>query len=285
MRKGHGSTERDLTPPSPTGVTLFTDEQERRFRIRHDEGFNVFTDDDNVSWLEIHHPESLPHPTPKDFTLAGNFSYVSPAVQIAINSSLPESPVTENSPSSSRQPPVTENTPSTSRQPPVTENTPSTSRQRPVTENTPSTSRQPPVTEKSPSTSRQSPVTENTPSTSRQPPVTENTPSTSRQPPVTENTPSTSRQPPVTENTPSTSRQRPVTENSPSTSRQPPVTENGVSVTGGMGRIAATTCKRLASILSSLIPTHWDSSAAACLLRFFVLQFLPSGVQYHRLDV
>ena len=107
-----GSTERDLTPPSPTGVTLFTDEQERRFRIRHDEGFNVFTDDDYVSWLEIHHPESLPHPTHEDFTLAGHFSFVSPTVQIAINSSLPESPVTENSSSTSRQPPVTVNSPS-----------------------------------------------------------------------------------------------------------------------------------------------------------------------------
>ena len=31
-----------------TGGGLFTDEQERRFRIRHEEGFNVFTDNDYV---------------------------------------------------------------------------------------------------------------------------------------------------------------------------------------------------------------------------------------------
>jgi hypothetical protein len=100
------TTERDIMPPSTTAS--FTDEQERRFQIRFEEGFNVFTDDDYVSWLEIHHPESLPHSTPEDFTLVGQFSSVSPAVQVAIDSTLPESPVTENTPSTSFQSPATE---------------------------------------------------------------------------------------------------------------------------------------------------------------------------------
>ena len=82
-------TESDVVPP--TSTALFTEEQERRFRIRFEEGFNVFMDDDYVTWLEIHHPESLPHSTPKDFTLAAHFSSVSPAAQVA-------SVVTENIP-------------------------------------------------------------------------------------------------------------------------------------------------------------------------------------------
>ena len=190
-------------PPSTTAS--FTDEQERRFQIRFEEGFNVFTDDDYVSWLEIHHPESLPHSTPEDFTLVGHFSSVSPAVQVAIDSTLPESPVTENTPSTSFQPPATE-TPrlirlqSWTNESSDSENSPSTSRQSPPTFSpstppptvSPSTSRQPPATV-SPSTSRQPPATVS-PSTSRQPPATVS-PSTSRQPPATVS-PSTSRQPP-----------------------------------------------------------------------------------------
>ena len=176
-------TESDVVPP--TSTALFTEEQERRFRIRFEEGFNVFMDDDYVRWLEIHHLESLPHSTTEDFTLAAHFSSVSPAAQVAsvvTENILPVSPRIiklqpwcnelsdlndqDNSPSTSRQTPA-EVSPSTSRQTPV-EVSPSTSCQTPA-EVSPSTSRQTPA-EVSPSTSRQAPA-EVSPSTSCQAPA------------------------------------------------------------------------------------------------------------------
>ena len=53
-----------------------------------------------------------------------------------------------------------------------------------------------------------------------------------------------------------------------------------LSVTGGMGRIATTTYKHLASMLSngtSLTPPQWDGSIVVCPLHYFMLQYLPSG--------
>ena len=140
-------TERDVVPP--TSTALFTEEQERWFRIRFEEGFNVFMDDDYVRWLEIHHPESLPHSTPEDFTLAAHFSSVSPAAQVA-------SVVTENIPPVSAriiklQPWCNELSDSNDQ-----DNSPSASCQTPA-EVSPYMSRQTPA-EVSPSTSCQTPA-------------------------------------------------------------------------------------------------------------------------------
>ena len=154
----------------------------------------VFMDDDYVRWLEIHHPESLPHSTPEDFT---HFSSVSPAAQVAsvVTENIPpvspriiklqpwcnelsDSNDQDNSPSASCQTPA-EFSPSTSRQIPA-KVSPSTSCQTPA-EVSPSTSRQAPA-EVSPSTSRQAPA-KVSPSTSRQAPA-EVSPSTSRQAPA-----------------------------------------------------------------------------------------------------
>ena len=232
-------TESDVVPP--TSTTMFTEEQERRFRIRFEEGFNVFMDDDYVRWLEIHHLESLPHSTPEDFTLAAHFSSVSPAAQVAsvvTENILPVSPRIiklqqwcnelsdsndqDNSPSASCQTSA-EVSPSTSRQTPA-EVSPSTSLQTPA-EVSPSTSLQT-AAEVSPSTSLQT-AAEVSPSTSLQT-AAEVSPSTSRQAPA-EVSPSTSRQTPA-EVSPSTSLQTPA-EVSPSTSRQAPA-EDSPSLSG-----------------------------------------------------
>ena len=60
----------------------FTAEQEKRFRIRYEEGFNVFTDKEyNVQWLGIHHPEPLPCTTPDRLSIADCFSLVPAALR------------------------------------------------------------------------------------------------------------------------------------------------------------------------------------------------------------
>ena len=138
-----------------SGVGAFTDEQERRFCIRHEEGFNVFTDKEYGRWLKIHYPESLPHSTVHDVTLTEHFSSVVPAVEISITHSLTVSPGAENSPSTSclasTVSQTIENSPSTSRLAstvsPTTENSPSIIRLPStvslITENSPSTSHLP----------------------------------------------------------------------------------------------------------------------------------------------
>ena len=182
------------------------------------------------------HPESLPHSTPEDFTLAAHFYSVSPAAQVAsvvTENILPVSPRIiklqqwcnelsdsndqDNSPSASCQTPA-EVSPSTSRQTPA-EVSPSTSLQTPA-EVSPSTSLQTPA-EVSPSTSLQT-AAEVSPFTSLQT-AAEVSPSTSRQAPA-EVSPSTSRQTPA-EVSPSTSLQTPA-EVSPSTRRQAPAEES-----------------------------------------------------------
>ena len=216
MECQQNSAERDTA----SGVGAFTDEQERRFHICHEEGFNVFTDKDYVRWFKIHYPESLLHSTVHDVTLTEHFSSVVPAVEIPINPSLTVSPGAENSPSTSRLAstvsPTTENSPSIIRLLSTvsltTENSPSTSRLAstvsPTTENSPSIIHLPstvsPTTENSPSIIRLlstvSPTTENSPSIIHLPstvsPTTENSPSIIRLlstvSPTTENSPSTS---------------------------------------------------------------------------------------------
>ena len=86
----HNEVSRPSTP-----THSFTDEQERRFQIRFEEGFDVFTDDDYVKWLEIHHPEALQLSAPKDFTLAEHFASVSPATEVGSlvpTNTIPASP-------------------------------------------------------------------------------------------------------------------------------------------------------------------------------------------------
>ena len=56
------------TTASNQGVVAgppFSQEQQRRFQVRYEEGFGVAGDPDYVSWLRINHPDSplLRHPT------------------------------------------------------------------------------------------------------------------------------------------------------------------------------------------------------------------------------
>ena len=86
-----------------TTVT-FTAEQEQRFQIRYEEGFNIFTDRLYVKWLELHHPEVLPAdcsslPSANDeFTLADYFSSVTPTISLECTEVVQQSPTASQSP-------------------------------------------------------------------------------------------------------------------------------------------------------------------------------------------
>ena len=60
----------------------------------------------NESLQSVKSPESLPQP--EGVSLAGQFSSVTPATEVLINSTLPEPQGTEISPSANFQPPLTE---------------------------------------------------------------------------------------------------------------------------------------------------------------------------------
>ena len=85
----HGMPSSDFTPPgegtndtSPESESEdFTAEQEQRFRKRHEEGFDVFTDREYVRWLRINHPQTL-QITDADLSLSDYLSSVPVAVKL-----------------------------------------------------------------------------------------------------------------------------------------------------------------------------------------------------------
>ena len=102
-RDGGASVCSTSSVENETTVT-FTAEQEQRFQIRYEEGFNIFTDRLYVKWLELHHPEVLPadcssRPSANDeFTLADYFSSVTPAISLECTEVVQQSPTASQSP-------------------------------------------------------------------------------------------------------------------------------------------------------------------------------------------
>ena len=99
------------TTASDQGVVAgpsFSQEQQHRFQVRYEEGFDIADDSDYVSWLRINHPDShlLQHPTgPQTSALPSesvlhHFSDVTPLQEIAVDSPNTESD-TSKTPSTS----------------------------------------------------------------------------------------------------------------------------------------------------------------------------------------
>ena len=73
----------------------FSQEQQCRFQVRYEEGFDVACDPDYVSWLRINHPDSplLQHPTvpqnnaSSSESVLRHFLSVTPLQEIAVDSS------------------------------------------------------------------------------------------------------------------------------------------------------------------------------------------------------
>ena len=105
-----------ISAGSKPSVDVFTPEQLRRFQIRYEEGFNVYTDPDYVKWLELYHPESLPSDryalipaeivTTEFSTLADHFSSVVPMVSFECTEVLPVATRSSNEETSQADSPV-----------------------------------------------------------------------------------------------------------------------------------------------------------------------------------
>ena len=88
----------ETTANSNHGVVAgpsFSQEQQCRYQIRYEEGFDVVGDPDYVSWLRINHPDypllqDHTRPTLSGESLLIHFSDVTPVEETAVNSSPPD---------------------------------------------------------------------------------------------------------------------------------------------------------------------------------------------------
>ena len=92
------TSDASKTTASDQGVVAgpsFSQEQQHRFQVRYEEGFDIAGNPDYVSWLQINHPDSrlLQHPTgPQTSVLLSEsvrFSDVTPLQEITVDSSTP----------------------------------------------------------------------------------------------------------------------------------------------------------------------------------------------------